>query len=259
MVINYYNQFDLWGGKGPKKKIEENFFGGWNYIILNMSYYCMDIDSLNDAGYWSDRQVSKAFEKMRKYCWDVIFDLQDKNKILRSQNETLKKSLTTEKRNKKECDWDWNLISKNLKKGDFSYLKYLPKCENIDWNSLAKKSVQDKPEPKVQDTPEPKVQDTPEPKAIRIPKFETGIAVWYVNPNRRVPQIAQVQKIYTDDPTGFYYDVKFQGTEDITQTVESYLYAIDGSPVSEAFGKLTEKLEKYEVKQKALKTLVTSS
>jgi len=74
-----------------------------------------------------------------------------------------------------------------------------------------------------------------------------------MNPNKGVPRIAQIQKVYTDDPTGIYYDVKFRETGDITQTVEAYLHAIDGSPVSEAFGKLTEKMEKYEAKQKAIK------
>ena len=243
-----------------------------------MSYdYYLPIESLNDAGFWSDHQVSNAFEKMREYyerkmreyyertpndfalyCQDVIFGLQNKNKYLRKQNETLRKSLTTEKKSKKECDWDWDSISKNLKKGDFSYLKYLPDWEKIDWNSLVKKSVQDKPEPKVQDKPEPKVMKVQNKPESKVPKFETGIAVWYMNPNRGVPRIAQVQKIYTDDPTGFYYDVKFQETKDVTQTVESYLYAIDGSPVSEAFGKLTEKLNKYEARQKALKSLAAS-
>ena len=159
-----------------------------------MSFYLPN-DYLNRYGFWSERPVSKALKnfddyynttssnKFMKYCRKVIFDLESKNIALR-------RTLRDEK--EKKMEWNWEALVKRTKKGDFTFLKHLPNYNDFDWESLSKKKT--KPEPQVQDKP----------------KFETGIAVWYVNPNKGVPRIAQIQKVYTDDPTGVYYDVKFR-------------------------------------------------
>jgi len=247
-------------------------------IILNMSYNYDDYDDykyissnykgvyeyirypnkdLNKMGYYYIKDIHKCYDKNFKGSvnyYKTMFEREIKH------TSQLEKSLSLLK--KKENVWDINV--KNFGKNYPYTLEYIKDSSNPwDWDSISK-SITCQETLKISSEEESKKE--PEGtkcvesiKCTKVPKFSKGLCAWYVNPNRDIPCVVQIEKVYTDSPDEIYYDVMFIDTREVKQTIESYLIDMDGGHVSTAFVNMVTKIETFEERQKNIRNLLTDS